>query len=204
MYALHGEMVTAVISLLTGALAHARTHARTNQLTHSPAHSRTHSPAHPPTLKAPTARKFALLKCNAMSAPFERAFDDQLAGRAQSNFMVLHYRDEEAIYIKASHDRVTVMFSTLFKEETDQIIAKVFLQVCSWWSSFVDRFHLTRLSSPFLTVSPSSFPHFLTFPQPLTRHRNSWTVVVSQRFRTPHRLSTPTEILHWSCAVFLA
>jgi actin related protein 2/3 complex subunit 2 len=40
----------------------------------------------------------------------------------------IHYREEEAIYIKASHDRVTVIFSTVFREETDRIFGKVFLQ----------------------------------------------------------------------------
>lgn len=43
--------------------------------------------------------------------------------------MAIHYRDEEAIYIKASHDRVTVIFSTIFREETDRVFGKVFLQV---------------------------------------------------------------------------
>lgn len=42
--------------------------------------------------------------------------------------MAIHYREEEAIYIKASHDRVTVIFSTVFREETDRIFGKVFLQ----------------------------------------------------------------------------
>lgn len=44
------------------------------------------------------------------------------------DLMAIHYRDEEAIYIKASHDRVTVIFSTIFREETDRIFGKVFLQ----------------------------------------------------------------------------
>jgi len=44
--------------------------------------------------------------------------------------MQMHYRDEEAIYIRASADRVTVIFSTVFREETDRIFGKVFLQVC--------------------------------------------------------------------------
>lgn len=43
--------------------------------------------------------------------------------------MAIHYREEEAIYIKASWDRVTVIFSTVFREETDRIFGKVFLQV---------------------------------------------------------------------------
>lgn len=43
--------------------------------------------------------------------------------------MVLHYRDEEAIFVQAAKDRVTVIFSTVFREETDRIFGKVFLQV---------------------------------------------------------------------------
>jgi len=47
----------------------------------------------------------------------------------QGDLMQIHYRDEEAIFIQASPDRVTVIFSTVFKEETDRIFGKVFLQV---------------------------------------------------------------------------
>ena len=43
--------------------------------------------------------------------------------------MQIHYRDEEAIYIQAASDRVTVIFSTVFREETDRIFGKLFLQV---------------------------------------------------------------------------
>lgn len=89
--------------------------------------------------------KLALLKRNAMAAPFERAFDEftKLAEEASQytsesapqgvkeggDVMAIHYREEEAIYIKASWDRVTVIFSTVFREETDRIFGKVFLQV---------------------------------------------------------------------------
>ena len=90
-------------------------------------------------------RRISLLKRNAMAAPFERAFDDfyKLQEEAAKytresapegiaeggEVMAIHYREEEAIYIKASHDRVTVIFSTIFREETDRIFGKVFLQV---------------------------------------------------------------------------
>lgn len=89
--------------------------------------------------------RLALMKRNAMAAPFERAFDEfaKLAEEAQGfssesappgvkeggQVMAVHYREEEAIYIKASYDRVTVIFSTVFREETDRIFGKVFLQV---------------------------------------------------------------------------
>lgn len=89
--------------------------------------------------------RIALLKRNAMAAPFEQAFDEfsQLQAEAAKftseqapqgvreggQVRAIHYRDEEAIYIKAGHDRVTVIFSTVFKEETDRIFGKIFLQV---------------------------------------------------------------------------
>lgn len=74
----------------------------------------------------------ALLKRNALSAPFERAFQEQKkleTSGGQGELMQIHYRDEEAIYVQASPDRVTVIFSTIFREETDRIFGKVFLQV---------------------------------------------------------------------------
>ena len=37
-------------------------------------------------------------------------------------------RPEEAIYISPGSDRVTVVFSTVFKDETDRIFGRVFLQ----------------------------------------------------------------------------
>ena len=78
-------------------------------------------------------KSISLLKRNALASPFELAFHTQKqleqAGSAQGDLMAMHYRDEEVIYIQASPDRVTVIFSTVFREETDRIFGKVFLQV---------------------------------------------------------------------------
>ncbi|KAK5086004.1 Arp complex subunit [Exophiala xenobiotica] len=89
-------------------------------------------------------QKVALMKRNVMAAPFEKAFDEHTALAEEASkytsesapqgiqeggeVMAIHYRDEEAIYIKASFDRVTVIFSTIFRDETDRIFGKVFLQ----------------------------------------------------------------------------
>jgi len=74
----------------------------------------------------------ALFKRNALAAPFELGFKTQkeleASGGSQGELMQVHYRDEEAIYVQASPDRVTVIFSTVFREETDRIFGKVFLQ----------------------------------------------------------------------------
>ena len=78
-------------------------------------------------------KSLALLKRNALAAPFELGFQAQKqlesSGSGQGDLMALHYRDEEAIYVQASSDRVTVIFSTTFREETDRVFGKVFLQV---------------------------------------------------------------------------
>ncbi|CCJ29088.1 unnamed protein product [Pneumocystis jirovecii] len=84
-------------------------------------------------------RSIGLLKRNMLAAPFEMAFMQQelLAKEQESaketinkvgEVMEIPYREEEAIFIIPSFDRVTVIFSTIFREETDRIIGKVFLQ----------------------------------------------------------------------------
>ncbi len=44
---------------------------------------------------------------------------------------IIHYRDDETMYVEAKADRVTVVFSTIFKDEDDIVLGKVFLQVRS-------------------------------------------------------------------------
>lgn len=74
----------------------------------------------------------ALFKRNALAAPFELGFSTQKqldSSGGQGDLMEIHYRDEEAIYVQAAPDRVTVIFSTIFQDETDRIFGRVFLQV---------------------------------------------------------------------------
>ena len=88
----------------------------------------------------------SLLKRNAMAAAFHKAFsryDELLAKYSNSNtyseeiqqelaneeVIAIKYRGvDETIYLKPSFDRVTVIFSTLFQDETDKVFGKVFLQ----------------------------------------------------------------------------
>jgi len=89
------------------------------------------------------ARKVALIRRNVLAAPFEQAFRDYEQGTINPKVVRVQYRDEEAIYIQAQPDRVTVIFSTLFKEEVDRIIGRVFLQ------EFVDaRRHSSLANAP--------------------------------------------------------
>lgn len=79
-----------------------------------------------------------------MAAPFEQAYEEHYKLKEEASKFTseeapqgvreggdvksIQYREEEAIYIKASHDRVTVIFSTVFREETDRVFGKVFIQ----------------------------------------------------------------------------
>jgi len=88
---------------------------------------------HAPEGRDALLKSISLIKRNVVAAPFELAFREQKqlesSGGSSGELMQLHYRDEEAIYIQAASDRVTVIFSTVFREETDRIFGKLFLQV---------------------------------------------------------------------------
>ncbi|XP_043278727.1 probable actin-related protein 2/3 complex subunit 2 [Venturia canescens] len=80
-------------------------------------------------------KKVSLLKRHCFASVFEKYFDyqekyfdspeesPQCPKRA-----VIHYRDQETMYVEAKSDRVTVVFSTIFKDEDDMVIGKMFLQ----------------------------------------------------------------------------
>ncbi|CAH8553533.1 unnamed protein product [Schistosoma turkestanicum] len=76
------------------------------------------------------ARKCGLLKRNCMAAVFEKFFQYQIQSSAHSvsKRAVIHYRDDETMYVQALADRVTVIFSTTFKDPDDLLIGKVFMQ----------------------------------------------------------------------------
>lgn len=75
-----------------------------------------------------TIKDVGLLKRNCFASVFEKYFQFQERGEEGHRRAVIHYRDEETMYIEAKSDRVTVIFSTVFKDETDIIIGKVFMQ----------------------------------------------------------------------------
>jgi actin related protein 2/3 complex, subunit 2 len=84
------------------------------------------------------------MKRHALAAPFERAFASHASlsksapksfegshaapQQADTELIAIHYRDEEAIYISSQADRVTVIFSTVFREDVDHIFGEVFLR----------------------------------------------------------------------------
>jgi actin related protein 2/3 complex subunit 2 len=72
-------------------------------------------------------KKFSLLKRNLLAAPFEKAFIAQ-ENKETTEIMEIPYRNNESIFVFALQDHVTVIFSTEFKEDTDKIFGRVFLQ----------------------------------------------------------------------------
>ncbi|CAG0919241.1 unnamed protein product [Notodromas monacha] len=73
-------------------------------------------------------KKASLLKRNCFASVFEKYFEFQEKGLEENKRAVIHYRDEETLYVEAKADRVTVVFSTIFKHEDDVVIGKVFMQ----------------------------------------------------------------------------
>lgn len=80
------------------------------------------------------ALKASLLKRNCFASVFEKYFkmqqdhDPANDEPLSTEVAVVHYHEEESVYISALADRVTVIFSTLFKDPDDVVIGKVFLQ----------------------------------------------------------------------------
>jgi len=72
--------------------------------------------------------KVGKLKRNCFAAVFERYFTFQEAGNEGEEAAIIHYRDDETMYVEAKADRVTVVFSTVFKDDDDIVLGKVFLQ----------------------------------------------------------------------------
>jgi actin related protein 2/3 complex subunit 2 len=74
-------------------------------------------------------KKAGLLKRNCFASVFEKYFTyleaDKTSGSKQA---VIHYRDDETMYVAAQKDRVTVIFSTVFKSDEDIVIGKLFMQ----------------------------------------------------------------------------
>jgi len=75
-----------------------------------------------------TVKKIGLLKRNCFASVFEKYFQFQEKGEEGHKRAVIHYRDEETMYVEAKADRVTVVFSTVFRDESDVVLGKVFLQ----------------------------------------------------------------------------
>jgi len=69
----------------------------------------------------------ALLKRNCFASVFETFFEAQAKGESIKQ-AVIPYRSDETMYVEAKKDRVTVIFSTVFKDESDVTFGKVFMQ----------------------------------------------------------------------------
>nr|CAD7570591.1 unnamed protein product [Timema californicum] len=73
-------------------------------------------------------KRVGLLKRNCFASVFEKYFDFQERGEEGHKRAVINYRNDESLYVEAKSDRVTVVFSTIFKDEDDVVIGKVFMQ----------------------------------------------------------------------------
>ncbi|KAI6214257.1 Arp2/3 complex 34 kDa subunit [Aphelenchoides besseyi] len=63
----------------------------------------------------------SLFKRNCFASVFEKYFKFQEQGQEGKERAVINYREDETMYIEAKADRVTVIFSTLFKDPDDVV-----------------------------------------------------------------------------------
>uniref|UniRef100_A0A1I8E8T6 Arp2/3 complex 34 kDa subunit n=2 Tax=Wuchereria bancrofti TaxID=6293 RepID=A0A1I8E8T6_WUCBA len=68
------------------------------------------------------------LKRNCFASVFEKYFNFQSQGQTGAKRAIIHYRDDETLYVETKADRVTVIFSTIFRDPDDVVIGKLFLQ----------------------------------------------------------------------------
>lgn len=99
----------------------------------------------------------SLFKRNALAAPFETAFES-CKKKLVSPLMVIHYRSNELLFLRASADRVTVIFSTVFTDEDDRIYAKLFLQ------EFVDARKTPAMQTTPQVIYSKDAPSEITVP----------------------------------------
>jgi hypothetical protein len=94
----------------------------------------------------------------------------QAGGAGGEKPAVINYRKNEAIYVSAMKDRVTVVFSVLFQDDDDIILGKVFLQVRPRpWSPHRTTPHRT---APHRTAPHRTAPH-RTAPHHTAPHRTA-------------------------------
>jgi actin related protein 2/3 complex subunit 2 len=81
-----------------------------------------------PVSKDSIVHQAGMLKRHCFVSVFEKYFQFQEEGTEGKNRAVIHYRDDETMYVESKKDRVTVVFSTVFKDDDDVVIGKVFMQ----------------------------------------------------------------------------
>ncbi|VUZ39886.1 unnamed protein product [Hymenolepis diminuta] len=76
------------------------------------------------------AHRVALMKRHCFAAVFEPFFLLQALADEPiiSKRAIIHYSPDEAMYVQALEDRITVIFSTVFKDADDVVIGKIFMQ----------------------------------------------------------------------------
>ena len=81
-----------------------------------------------PASKDSIVQQAGMLKQNCFASVFEKYFQFQEEDKEGEYRAVIHCREDETMYVESRKDRVTVVFSTVFKDDDDVVIGKVFMQ----------------------------------------------------------------------------
>lgn len=78
--------------------------------------------------KEATIKKLQLIKSNITGGVFDYFFSALLEGKSPEKAFKFDLRKDTTVYFFPRDDRVTVVFSVDFNDDTDKVIAKVFMQ----------------------------------------------------------------------------
>lgn len=142
-----------------------------------------------------TINELSRLKRNCFAAVFNVHFQAHINKTGVTETMI-PFREEENMYIKSKNDNVVVVFSTIFKDPDDQVLAKVFL------SEFADcRINMrTGINAPQVRYdSPNNPPNEIASHPNLLKGDNVhyMTIVLQNAHIEPaHKGENSIDLIH--------
>ncbi|KAL3314948.1 Actin- protein 2/3 complex subunit 2 [Cichlidogyrus casuarinus] len=135
------------------------------------------------------ATKIASFKRHCFAAFFEKFFLAQSEGKT-SDKTIIPIRQGESMFIQALPDRVTVIFCTRFKDQTDLLISKVFLQEFTEVRRKLDR-------APQVLYSPKEPPSELNSTDAITGDDVAYfTIVLFPRHYSKENKNKAVDLIH--------
>jgi len=147
-----------------------------------------------------TLAKLISVKRNLIGAPLVKAFESLMAGTAKSlPFLKLPWRKTEDVFISSgpdpanplNYDRITVVFSVDFPEESDRAYARIFLQQLQECQRKVNNAPFVQFSEP--NMAPMEIRDKVA-PNPSIVGFVSFTIFASH-VKTPEKLAKTVDML---------
>uniref|UniRef100_A0A0K0FUF5 Arp2/3 complex 34 kDa subunit n=1 Tax=Strongyloides venezuelensis TaxID=75913 RepID=A0A0K0FUF5_STRVS len=136
--------------------------------------------------------KASLLKRNCFAAVFEKYFRLQQSGEIIKEQAVIHYRDDETLYVEAKQDRVTVIIATQFADPEDAIYGNIFLQ------EYVEGRKINKTSPQIIFSNGKPPAEMANITAPLNNDECVFYVafVLEKRHTAPNVMENTIDLIH--------